>query len=115
MHRQILDAWVNPRTFQSGPLVDRILDKGLTVFPKLGTLDVAAAVEFYDQLQKTLALYLLPFMLFDAVNLHMEFKDLCPPGLGLPRYTEIAGVMMEVLPCLLPTLDSQVASLVTVV
>jgi hypothetical protein len=45
MHRQVLDGWVNPRTFQSGPSVDRILDKGLAVFPKLGTFDVAAVVE----------------------------------------------------------------------
>ncbi len=40
---------------------------------------------------------------------------LCPPGLGLLRYVEIAGVMMEVIPCSLPTFDSQVTLLVTVV
>jgi hypothetical protein len=61
-----------------------------------------------------LALFLLPLMLFDAVNLHMGFEGLCPPGLGLPRYVEIAGVMMEVILCLLPAFDSQVVSLVTV-
>jgi hypothetical protein len=78
-------------------------------------MDMPAVLEFYDQLQKTSALFLLPLMLFDVVNLHMEFKGLCPPGLGLPWYAEIAGVMMEVIPCLLPTYNSQVTSLVTVV
>jgi hypothetical protein len=79
-----MDMWVNPRTMKSGPSVDRILDKGLVVFPKLASMDVAMAVKFYDQLQMTLALFLLPLMLFDAVNLHMRFEGLCPPGLGLP-------------------------------
>jgi hypothetical protein len=72
-------------------------------------------VNFYDKLQKTSALFLLPLMLFDAINLNMGFEGLCPPGLGLPQYAEIAGVLMEVLPRLLPDLDSQVTSLVTVV
>jgi hypothetical protein len=88
---------------QSGPSVDRILDKGLVVFSKLASMDVAMAVELYDQLQKTLVLFLLPLMLFDAINLHVGFEGLCPPGLGLPRYAEIAGVMMEAIPCLLPS------------
>ena len=43
------------------------------------------------------------------------FEGLCLPGLGLQRYAEIAGVLMEVLPCLHPTSDSQVTSMVTVV
>jgi hypothetical protein len=54
-------------------------------------------------------------MLFDAINLNMGFKGLCPPGLGLPQYAEIAGALMEVPPRLLPEMDSQVTSLVTVV
>jgi hypothetical protein len=95
--------------------MDRILDKGLAVFPKLVTLDVAAAVAFYNKLNKTLALFLLPLMHFDAVNLHMGFEGLCPPGLRLPQYAENPGVMTEVIPCLLPTFESQVASLVMVV
>jgi hypothetical protein len=78
-------------------------------------MDVAAAVEFYNQLQKTSALFLLPLMLFDAVNLHMGFEGVCPPGLSLPWYTEIARVMMEVVPHLLPTYDSQVTSLVMII
>ena len=72
-------------------------------------------MDFYDKLHKTSALFLLPLMLFDAINLNTGFEGLCPPGLGLQRYAEIAGVLMEVLPRLLPNLDSQVTSLVTVV
>ncbi len=84
LHRRVMDAWENRRTQQSGPSVDRILEKGLPVFPKLDSLDVAATVTFYDKLQKTSALFLLPLMLFDAINLNMGFEGLCPPGLGLP-------------------------------
>jgi hypothetical protein len=54
-------------------------------------------------------------MLFDAVNLHMGFKGLCPPGLSLPWYAGIAGVMMEFIHHLLPAYDSQVTLLVMVV
>jgi hypothetical protein len=110
-----MDAWENRRTQQCGPSVDRILEKGLLVFPKLDSLEVSATVDFYDKLHKTSALFLLPLMLFDAINLTTGFEGLCPPGLGLQRYAEIAGVLMEVLPRLLPTSDSQVTSLVTVV
>jgi hypothetical protein len=110
-----MDAWENRRTQQCGPSVDRILEKGLLVFPKLDSLEVSATVDFYDKLHKTSALFLLPLMLFDAINLNTGFEGLCPPGLGLQRYAEIAGVLMEVLPRLLPTSDSQVTSLVTVV
>jgi hypothetical protein len=115
LHRRVLDAWVNQCTLQSGPSVDRILEKGLPIFPKLDSLEKAATVNFYDKLQKTSALFLLPLMLFDATNLNMGFEGLCPPGLGLPQYVEIAGALMEVLPRLLPEMDSQVTSLVTVV
>jgi hypothetical protein len=78
-------------------------------------MDMATVVKFYDHLQKMSVLFLLPIMLFDAVNLHMEFEGLCSPGLRLPRYVEIAEVMMEVISCLLPTYDSQVTLLVMMV
>ena len=110
-----MDAWVNNFTQQRGPSVDRILEKGIPVFPKLASLAVDSTVEFYDKLQKTSALFLLPLMPFDSINLHMGFKGLCPPGLCLPRYATIATVLMEVLPRLLSNVDSQVTSPVTVV
>ncbi len=110
-----MDAWVNRQAQRCGPSVDRILEKGLPIFPKLLSLTTAAMVEFYDKFQKTSALFLLPLMMFDAISLNMGFERLCPPGLGLHRYAEIAGDLMEVLPRLLPTLDSQISSLVTFV
>jgi hypothetical protein len=110
-----MDAWENRRTQQSGPSVDRILEKGLPVFPRLDSLDVSATVDFYDKLHKTSALFLLPLMLFDAINLNTGFEGLCPPGLGLQWYAEIAGVFMEILPRLLLSSDSHVTSLVMVV
>ncbi len=103
LHRRVMDAWVNHRTQQSGPLVDQILDKGLPVFPKLESLAVDATVNFYDKLQKMLALFLLPLMVFDVIKLNTGFEGLCPPGLGLPQYAEIASVLMEIIPRLLPT------------
>jgi len=115
LHRQVMDSWVNRQSQCSGPSVDRILEKGLPIFPKLASLDTAAMVELYDKFQKISSLFLLPLMMFDAIILNMGFEGLCPPGLGLPRYAEIAGVLMEVLPRLLPVLDSQMSSLVTVV
>ncbi len=54
-------------------------------------------------------------MLFDAVNFYMGYEGLCPPGLDLLRYVKIARVMMEGIPCLPPTYDSQVTLLVIVV
>jgi hypothetical protein len=110
-----MDAWDNRRTQQRGPSVDRTLEKGLPVFPQLDTLEVSATVDFYDKLHKTSALFLLLLMLFDAINLNTGFEGLCPPGLGLQRYAEIAGVFMEILPRLLPSSDSHVTSLVMVV
>ena len=32
---RVRQAWLNPRTLQSGPLVERIIDKSFNVFPKL--------------------------------------------------------------------------------
>ena len=45
----------------------------------------------------------------------MGFKALCPPGLGLPRYATIAWKLLELLPRLLPRLDTQVSSIVNMV
>jgi hypothetical protein len=62
-----------------------------------------------------LAMFLLPLMLFDAVNLHMGFKGLCPPGLRLPQFCRNCQGYDGGYPMFDPTYDSQVMSLVTVV
>ena len=115
LHCRVWDTWENRRTQQSGLSVDRILEKGLPVFPRLDSVDMDATVDFYDKLQKTSALFLLPIMLFDTININMGFEGLCLPGLGLPCYAEIVSVLMEILPSLLLDRDSQVPSMVTVV
>ena len=115
LHHKVLDLWVNTCTQQCGPFIEHIWEKGLMVLPKLALLAVDATVDFYDKLQKTSVLFLLPLMAFDVINLQMGFEALCPPGLGLPWYAEIPVALMEILPHLLPNTDSQIASLITVV
>ncbi len=78
LHRKVLELWVNTRNQQRGPSVERILDKGLPVFPKLTSLAVDSTVEFYDKLQKALMLFLLPLMAFDAINLRMGLRVSAP-------------------------------------
>jgi hypothetical protein len=69
-----MNACENRRTQQCGPSVDRILEKGLLVLPKLDSLEVSTTADFYDKLHKTSALFLLPLMLFDAINLNMALR-----------------------------------------
>jgi hypothetical protein len=48
LHKKVRQAWYNPRTLQSGPLVDRILERGLTVLPKLRKTNAKETVELYE-------------------------------------------------------------------
>jgi hypothetical protein len=41
--------------------------------------------------------YLLPFMPFDAISIKLGFEGLCPPGIGIYRYADVATVLMDVL------------------
>jgi hypothetical protein len=84
------------------------LDKGLAAFPKLTSLEVHDAVDFYDRLQELSASYLLPLMPFDAICLEFNFEGLFVPGLGVDRYAECASAMMEILPRLLPASSSEI-------
>jgi hypothetical protein len=45
-NRKVEQSWFNTRTQTSGPSVERILERGLTVFPKLRSLDVQEMVNF---------------------------------------------------------------------
>ena len=47
-HKKIKMAWTNTRTLQSGPSVERILEKGLAVLPKLRGTSAREAVSFYE-------------------------------------------------------------------
>jgi hypothetical protein len=112
LHTNVLAHWDHPRGNYSGPQVDRIMEKGLSLFPRLTTLTVDAAVEFYDSLHKLLLIYLLPVMPFDCISLKMGFKVLCLPGLGLPPYVKIARVLMEIPPRFLPHTDTHIALMI---
>jgi hypothetical protein len=102
LHRKTLEGWTNIRTQQSGPSVERIMEKAMTLFEKLEGITTTDFVHFYDTFQKTGSVYLLPFMPFNAVSLKLGFEGLCPPGLGIDCYAAIAAALMEVIPCLLP-------------
>ena len=115
VHAKTCESWEHPRGHYKGPQLERILEKGLGSFPRLTSMSVTATVEFYDAFHKTTLLYLLPVMPFDCICIKMGFEALCPPGLGLPWYAAIAQVLMELLPRLLPRMDTQVTSLVNMV
>jgi hypothetical protein len=108
IHHIVVQTWMNTRTYFSGPVVEYILKKALPVFPRLHALDVTETVKFYDELQKISMQYLLPLMPFDSICLAFGFEGLCPPGLGTVYYSAIASAWMDVLPCLLSQLDSEV-------
>jgi hypothetical protein len=88
LHKKVRMAWHNPRTLQSGPLVERSLEKGMTVFPKLQGTSTRETVAFYESLQQVSAAYLLPLMPFDTIHLANNYKGLFPPGLGTNAYSE---------------------------
>jgi hypothetical protein len=108
VHRKVKQSWYNTRNQTSGPSVERILDRGLAVSPKLCSLNVQETVNFYDKMQELSAAYLLPLMPFDAICLEFNFEGLFIPGLGIDRYAECASALMEILPRLLLTLYSKV-------
>ncbi len=101
-------AWHNPYTLQAGPSVERILEKGMTVFPKLRGTNTCENVAFYKSLQRVSAAYLLPLMPFDTIHLANNYKGLFPPGLGTNAYSECCVAMLGILPRLLPTTDYEV-------
>jgi hypothetical protein len=65
--------------------MDRILQKSLSVFPRLTSTDTSEVVSFYDRLKELSMNYLLALIPFDAIMLQYRFEGLCPPGLGLTR------------------------------
>jgi hypothetical protein len=108
LHKKVQMAWHNPSTLQSGPLVERILEKGMMVFPKLRGTSAHETVAFYKSLQQVSAAYLLPLMPSDTIHLANNYEGLFPPGLGTDAYSECCVAMLEILFCLLPTTDYEV-------
>jgi hypothetical protein len=115
IHKKVRQAWYNPRTVSSGPSVDRILEKGLAILPKLRESDAQGTVSFYERLQQVSAAYLIPLMPFDAICLRNNYEGLFPPGLGTDAYAECCAAVLEVLPRLLPATNTEVAALISAV
>ena len=97
------------------PQIDRILEKGLVSLSRLQSLEVESAVEWYNTLQKTLMIYLVPITPLDCVMIKMGYEALCIPGTGLTRYPVAACVLLEILPRLLPNSDNEVSSIINMV
>ena len=115
LHTSTVERWENVRTQQYGPQLERIIEKGLATLPRLPGLTMEEIIDFYDKLQPVSALYLLPIVPFDCINVNMGYEALCPPGLGTHRYATIGRVLLEVLPRILPKLHSQVNTIITMV
>jgi hypothetical protein len=113
LHKKVRQAWFNPHTLQSGPSVDRILEKGLTILPKLCETSAKETVVFYEHLQQVLAAYLIPLMPFDAVCIKNNCEGLFPPGLGTETYAECSAATLEILPRLLPTTNTEILEIVS--
>ena len=113
VHESVMTNWVG--RFTVGPQIDRILEKGLVSLPRLQSLAVESAVEWYDTLQKTLLIYLVPLTPLDCVMVKMGYEALCIPGTGLTRYPVAARVLLELLPRLLPKTDDEVTSIINMV
>ena len=77
-HHKIRDLWYNPSAHTSGPQVDKILRKSISVFPKLTSLRVDDVVGFYDRLQEVSMGYSLALMPFDAIVLKNRFEASVP-------------------------------------
>ena len=108
-HAKITELWYNGSSHTSGPQVDKIIQKSLSVFPCLESMKVDYVVNFYDRLQEVGLSYVLALLPFDAIVLSHGFEGLCPPGLGLAKYATMSKAIMELVPRLIPsTLSPQV-------
>jgi hypothetical protein len=112
VHNKVRELWYKAYAHTSGPQVDKILHKSISVFPKLASMRVEDVVGFYDRLQEVSMGYSLALLPFDAIVLKNRFKGLCPPGLGLIRYAAMCKAFMELLPWLLPVMLSPQVSAV---
>jgi hypothetical protein len=102
VHQKVRELWYNKSSNTLGPQMDRILQKSLSMFPRLTSTDTSEVVLFYHLLQELSMNHLLVLIPFDAIMLQYRFEGLCPPGLGLTRYGAMSKALMELLPRLIP-------------
>jgi hypothetical protein len=102
VHRKASKLWYNSYAHTLGPHVDKILQKSLSLFPRLESSRVENAINFYDRLQEVSMGYIIALTPFNAIVLAHRHKGLCPPGLGLVKYAAMSKALMELLPRLIP-------------
>ncbi len=115
LHKKVHQAWYNPQTLQSGPSVDCILERGLTVLPKLQETEAKDTVAYCERLQQILAAYLIPLMPFDAICLLNNHKGLFPPSPGTDTYAKCCAVVLDIQPRLLLTTNTEVMAIISAV
>jgi hypothetical protein len=91
------------------------LERGLSIFPKLHTVNARETVAFYERLQQVSGAYLIPLMPFDTISLANNYKGLFPPGLRTDAYAECGTAILELLLHLLPTSNIEVQAKLSVV
>jgi hypothetical protein len=84
VHEHIITNWEGHYT--EGPHTNHILEKRLPTLPRLHSLIVEVAVDWYGKLQKLLMIYLILITPLDCVMLKMGYKVLCIPGTGTSCY-----------------------------
>jgi hypothetical protein len=115
-HRKVSELWHNGYTHTFGPQVDKILQKFLSVFPRLESTRVDDVVAFYDRLQEVTLGYIIAITSFDTIVLAHKFEWLCPPGLWLVKYPAMCKALMELLLWLITgSLSPQVNATLTLV
>ena len=72
-------------------------------------------MEWYNTIQKTLMIYLVPITPLNCVMIKMGYKALCIPDTGLTHYPVTARVLLELLPRLLPKTNDEVSSIINMV
>ncbi len=102
VHQKVWELWFSKALNTLGPQVDQILQKSLSVFPRLTSTDTGEVIAFYDWLQELSMNHLLVLIPFDAIMLQYCFERLCPPGLGVTRHGAMSKSLMELLPRLIP-------------
>ncbi len=54
-------------------------------------------------------------MPFNAISIKLGFEGLCPPGIGIYRYADVAMAWMDVLPRVMPERISRLGTMIAVV
>ncbi len=101
-HRKVSELWYNGYAHTSGPQVDKILQKSLSVYSCLESPRGEDVIAFYDRLQEVSLGYVIAIMPFNAIVLAHRIEGLCPLGLGLVKYAVMCKALMELLPWLIP-------------